>query len=59
MLLLHEHRKKNSCITYYEPCLNKVFASAMWSSAHTVYLNTEILIKESLSIFVGAHESFL
>ena len=30
MLLLYEYRsKKHSCITYYEPCLNEVFTSAM------------------------------
>ena len=35
MLLLYEYRtkkKKNHCITYYEPCLKEVF-----TSAHTVY----------------------
>ena len=40
MLLLYEYRtkNKNSCITYYELCLNEVFTSAMWSYTHTVYL---------------------
>ena len=36
-MILIEYRKKNSCITYYEPCLTEVFTSAMWSLAHAIY----------------------
>ena len=41
-------KQENSCITYYEPCLNEVFTSAMWSLAHTVFFMYEALWKWSL-----------